>query len=176
MGFQVTPCIPSPTEKWGTPQGQPSTPISEQHLASLLPLQLGAGGQLRILATICEVRNFVPQHLPCCLAYSYWELCGKVAILPRVCTAHDTAGHSHSQGPQTVQLCINEQLFQVPKTVGVSYIITFYQVLTKCHNLLIEFLVLLCQFLECFRALRFIIDMATVTFVLINFSIMSQLE
>lgn len=149
MGFQVT----SPTEKWGTPQGQPSTPISK---STQDPLELSAGGQLRISAKICEVGNFVPQHLPCCLAYSYRELRGRVAILPCVCTAHDRAGHSPRQGSQTVQLCINKQLFQVPKTVGVTYIITLYQVLTKCRNLLIQFLMLLCQFLECFGALRFI--------------------
>lgn len=92
-----------------------------------------------------------------------------------LCTAHP-AGHSPSQGLQTINQCTNKWLFQVPKAVGVIYIITLYQVPTKCHSLLIQFLVLLCQFLECFRALKFIIDMTTVTFGLINFCIMSQLE
>lgn len=76
----------------------------------------------------------------------------------------------------TVQLRVNNLLFQLLKTFGTTYISTHYWVRNKCHSLLIQFLVLLCQFLECFRALRFIIDMATVTFGLINFSIMSQLE
>lgn len=140
MGFQVT----SPTEKWGTPQGQPSTPISEQHLG---PLGVKCWWSAEDFSNNLWSREFCTPALTLLSCLFILGICGRVAILPCVCTAHDRAGHSPRQGSQTVQLCINKQLFQVPKTVGVTYIITLYQVLTKCRSLLIQFFMLLCQFL-----------------------------
>ena len=121
-----------------------------------------------------------------------WEGCGETSAFSLQNRAKQPKG-SHGQlracsvqllqaAFQSVGSLLRQQLWT--KTVPgfkylkplMWYIITLYLVHNKCHSLLIWLLVLLCQFLECFGALKFITDMATVTFGLINFSIMSQLE